>query len=156
VVDLGPFKHKVDDGLPLRKVALSCVNTLLDTLPTRVNVADFMPHLAAGLADKDEVALLSHQMLVKICEKFPGAAVGSLEPLLEPLEKSANKKIKESQVGTEVERANDLIRSALRAVLALEAVPDACAMCRPLVDCLARLRSKDRLNGMMKQLRASG
>ena len=52
VVDLGPFKHKVDDGLPLRKAALSCVNTILENCPQQMDAAAFMPFIALGLADK--------------------------------------------------------------------------------------------------------
>lgn len=37
-VDLGPFKHRIDDGLPLRKAAVACIDTFLDMLPERVNV----------------------------------------------------------------------------------------------------------------------
>eukprot|EP00622_Pseudochattonella_farcimen_P007753 FR743818.1.p1 GENE.FR743818.1~~FR743818.1.p1 ORF type:complete len:315 (+),score=58.24 FR743818.1:56-946(+) len=50
VVDLGPFKQKVDDGLPLRKTALACINTVLDTLPDQMDVGAFMPYLEPGLA----------------------------------------------------------------------------------------------------------
>lgn len=123
-VDLGPFKHKVDDGLPLRKAAYSCVDTLIETLPQHLVIASLFPHLQAGLRDQDDIQMLSHQILVKICEVQPGSIVGALDLLVEPLEKTANKKVKEDQVGTEVERAKDLIRSALRAVDAISSVRD--------------------------------
>lgn len=45
MVDLGPFKQKVDDGLPLRKAALATVNTILDTMPERFDVAAFVEPL---------------------------------------------------------------------------------------------------------------
>ncbi|CAM9300320.1 unnamed protein product [Heterosigma akashiwo] len=48
VVDLGPFKHKVDDGLPLRKAALAVADTVLDTLPERMDLGAFLPFLARG------------------------------------------------------------------------------------------------------------
>jgi cullin-associated NEDD8-dissociated protein 1 len=42
VVDLGPFKHKIDDGLPLRKAAFQCLDTLLQVAPHRLNLREFM------------------------------------------------------------------------------------------------------------------
>ena len=49
-VDLGPFKHIVDDGLELRKAAFECVDTLLDSCLDQVNPSSFIvPYLRSGL-----------------------------------------------------------------------------------------------------------
>lgn len=49
-VDLGPFKHTVDDGLELRKAAFECVDTLLDGCLDQVNPSSFIvPYLLSGL-----------------------------------------------------------------------------------------------------------
>lgn len=125
VVDLGPFKHKVDDGLPLRKAAYSCMDTLIETLPQQLDLTAFFPHLQQGLRDQDDIQMLSHQIVVKVCQTSPVVIVGALDLLVEPLEKTVNKRIKEDQVGTEVERTKDLIRSALRAIDAINGVRDA-------------------------------
>ncbi|CAI5744011.1 unnamed protein product [Peronospora destructor] len=125
VVDLGPFKHKVDDGLPLRKAAYSCVDTLIQVLPQQLDITLFFDQLRRGLGDQDDIQMLSHQILIKICYVQPGSIVGALDALVEPLEKTINKKVKDDQVGPEVERVKDLIRSALRALDAISAVRDA-------------------------------
>ena len=46
VVDLGPFKHTVDDALPLRKAALSIFATCLENLPGTLDISAFMDHSA--------------------------------------------------------------------------------------------------------------
>lgn len=52
-VDLGPFKHVVDDGLELRKAAFECVDTLLDNCLNQVNPSSFIvPYLKSGLDGK--------------------------------------------------------------------------------------------------------
>jgi cullin-associated NEDD8-dissociated protein 1 len=53
VVDLGPFKHKVDDGIPLRKVALTCIESILDVLPSKLDICAFLNRIT-GADNKDE------------------------------------------------------------------------------------------------------
>ena len=58
-VDLGPFKHVVDDGLELRKAAFECVDTLLDNCLDQVNPSSFIvPYLKSGL--DGELSLKHH------------------------------------------------------------------------------------------------
>ncbi|RLO07596.1 hypothetical protein DYB28_000406 [Aphanomyces astaci] len=125
VVDLGPFKHKVDDGLVLRKGAYGCFDTLLDTLPGEVDVNAFAPYLLKGLEDHDDVQMLSHQILAKLTTVAPGTVLSNLDVLCVVLDKALNRRPKETQVGSEVERINDVIRSALRAVDAASCIRDA-------------------------------
>jgi len=59
-VDLGPFKHIVDDGLELRKAAFECVDTLLDGCLDQVNPSSFIvPYLKSGLDGR--IQYPSHQ-----------------------------------------------------------------------------------------------
>ena len=48
-VDLGPFKHKIDDGLELRKAAFECMDVLLDACADRLDYQAFLEHLESGL-----------------------------------------------------------------------------------------------------------
>ena len=50
-MDLGPFKHIVDDGLELRKGAFECVDTLLDSCLDQIDPSFFItPFLLSGLS----------------------------------------------------------------------------------------------------------
>lgn len=60
-VDLGPFKHTVDDGLELRKAAFECVDTLLDSCLDQVNPSSFIvPYLKSGLDGESFICLQKH------------------------------------------------------------------------------------------------
>ena len=48
-VDLGPFKHKIDNGLELRKAAFECMDVLLDACADRLDYQAFLEHLESGL-----------------------------------------------------------------------------------------------------------
>lgn len=48
-VDLGPFKHKIDDGLELRKAAFECMDVLLENAGDRLFLPDFIKHLRSGI-----------------------------------------------------------------------------------------------------------
>ena len=46
---MGPFKHKIDDGLELRKAAFECMDVLLERCKDRINMPEFITHLEQGL-----------------------------------------------------------------------------------------------------------
>ncbi|WVZ77753.1 hypothetical protein U9M48_025580 [Paspalum notatum var. saurae] len=119
-VDLGPFKHVVDDGLELRKAAFECVDTLLDSCLDQVNPSSFiLPFLLSGLADHYDVKMPCHLILSKLADKCPSAVLAVLDSIVEPIEKTISHKPKGDAVKQEVDRNEDMIRSALRAISSL-------------------------------------
>jgi cullin-associated NEDD8-dissociated protein 1 len=123
-VDLGPFKHKVDDGLELRKAAFECMYTLLDTCLDRVDIPSFIVNLVGGLKDHYDVKMLAHLMLVRLAVVAGPALLEGLDQLVEPLRQTLGSKPKESAVKQEVERNDELIRSALRAIYSITRIPN--------------------------------
>lgn len=61
-VDLGPFKHKVDDGLPLRKVALTCIETMLDFCKEKMDLSRFLHAIVASSMADDSLKMQAHQV----------------------------------------------------------------------------------------------
>jgi len=165
-VDLGPFKQKVDDGLPLRKTALGCINTILETIPDQLDVGAFMDPLTKALADQADVQMLCHQVVIKVCANamMRGAIISSLDRVVEPLRtlitktlKSIMKKVKEGQVGTEVDRQNDLVRSCLRAFLAIESMEaDEVGSSPQFKQLRDQIQASDRLRAMVGAIQAEG
>ncbi|GJU90169.1 cullin-associated NEDD8-dissociated protein 1 [Tanacetum coccineum] len=93
-VDLGPFKHTVDDGLELRKAAFECVDTLLDNCLDQLNPSSFIvPYLKSGL--DVEIRWWNH------------------------LKRLLNFRPKQDVVKQEVDCNEDMIQSALRAISSL-------------------------------------
>ncbi|KAF5946797.1 hypothetical protein HYC85_017025 [Camellia sinensis] len=122
-VDLGPFKHIVDDGLELRKAAFECVDTLLDSCLDQVNPSSFIvPYLRSGLDDHYDVKMPCHLILSKLADKCPSAVLAVLDSLVDPLQKTINFRPKQDAVKQEVDRNEDMIRSALRAIASLNRI----------------------------------
>ncbi|KAG1370006.1 hypothetical protein COCNU_15G003720 [Cocos nucifera] len=122
-VDLGPFKHVVDDGLELRKAAFECVDTLLDSCLDQMNPSSFIvPYLISGLTDHYDVKMPCHLILSKLADKCPSAVLAVLDSLVDPLNKTISHKPKADAVKQEVDRNEDMIRSALRAIASLSRI----------------------------------
>lgn len=62
-VEMGPFKHTVDDGLDIRKAAFECMYTLLDSCLDRLDIFEFLNHVEDGLKDHYDIKVNGH-----ICE----------------------------------------------------------------------------------------
>lgn len=117
-IDLGPFKHTVDDALPLRKAALSVFATCLEKCPSSLDVPAFMPVIAKALGDVEDIQLQTHQIVLTMCSRYPIALVGAADSFVAPLEKTVNKK-KGQKTGTELERVYEWIKSGLRVMIAI-------------------------------------
>ena len=65
-VEMGPFKHEVDDGLDLRKAAFECMYTLLDTCIDRLDIFEFLTHVQDGLKDHYDIKVIIFKDLMII------------------------------------------------------------------------------------------
>ena len=130
-VEMGPFKHTVDDGLDLRKAAFECMYTLLDSCLDRIDIFEFLNHVEDGLKDHYDIKMLTYLMLVRLSTLCPNALLQSmkkligLDRLIDPLKNTCLQKVKSNAVKQEYEKNDELKRSALRALVALLNIPDA-------------------------------
>ncbi|KAF0288887.1 Cullin-associated NEDD8-dissociated protein 1 [Amphibalanus amphitrite] len=124
-VEMGPFKHTVDDGLDLRKAGYECMYTLLDSCLDRLDIYTFLNHVEEGLKDDYDIKMLTYLMLVRLATLVPNAVLQRLDRLVDPLRTTCSAKVKQNSVKQEFEKQDELKRSALRVVVALLAIPDA-------------------------------
>ncbi|CAG8545270.1 6413_t:CDS:10, partial [Paraglomus occultum] len=121
-VEMGPFQHQVDGGLDIRKSAYECMHTLLETCLDKLDIFRFLDRVLAGLTDHHDIIFLSHTMLIRLASIAPTAVKQKLDDTVDPLKTILNLKLKENAVKAEVERNNELQRSALRVIIHLSAL----------------------------------
>lgn len=124
-VEMGPFKHSVDDGLDLRKAAFECMYTLLGTCLDRLDVFEFLRHVEDGLRDHYDIKMLTYLMCARLAQLCPAVVLQRLDKLVEPLRATCTMKVKANSVKQEYEKQDELKRSALRAAAALLNIPEA-------------------------------
>lgn len=76
-LEMGPFKHTVDDGLDIRKAAFECMYTLLEQGLDRVDIGQFLEHVQAGLKDHYDIKMLSYLMTARLATLCPNAMLTS-------------------------------------------------------------------------------
>ncbi|XP_062843034.1 cullin-associated NEDD8-dissociated protein 2 [Trichomycterus rosablanca] len=123
-VEMGPFKHTVDDGLDVRKAAFECMYTLLDNCLECLDIFEFLNHVEEGLKDHYDIRMLTFIMLARLATLCPAAVVQRLDRLVEPLRATCTTKVKAGSVKQEFEKQEELRRSAMRAVAALLSISD--------------------------------
>mmetsp|Transcript_26833 Transcript_26833/g.56514 ORF Transcript_26833/g.56514 Transcript_26833/m.56514 type:complete len:1376 (+) Transcript_26833:345-4472(+) len=147
-VDLGPFKHTVDDALPLRKAALSVFATCLEKCPSSLDISSFMPVMAKALADVEDIQLQAHQVIISMCSRHPIPVVAAADSFVEPLDKTVNKK-KGTKTGTELERVYEWIKSGLRVMIAVSML-DGAMNNRKFADFVHRIQNSSKHEPFLK------
>ncbi|XP_036388110.1 cullin-associated NEDD8-dissociated protein 2 [Megalops cyprinoides] len=123
-VEMGPFKHTVDDGLDVRKAAFECMYTLLDSCLDCLDIFEYLNHVEEGLKDHYDIRMLTFIMLARLSTLSPSAVVQRLDRLVEPLKATCTTKVKAGSVKQEFEKQEELRRSAMRAVAALLSISE--------------------------------
>uniref|UniRef100_A0A8D1EXF2 Cullin associated and neddylation dissociated 2 (putative) n=1 Tax=Sus scrofa TaxID=9823 RepID=A0A8D1EXF2_PIG len=123
-VEMGPFKHTVDDGLDVRKAAFECMYSLLESCLGQLDICEFLNHLEDGLKDHYDIRMLTFIMLARLATLCPVPVLQRVDRLIEPLRATCTAKVKAGSVKQEFEKQDELKRSAMRAVAALLTIPE--------------------------------
>lgn len=150
-VEMGPFKHKVDDGLDMRKAAFECMYTMLDTCLDRLDIFEFLTHLEKGLKDHYDIIMLTYLMLTRLSTLCPAAILARLDQLLEGLRGTIMSNVKPESVKQECEKQLELKRSAIRALVTILQIQDAIKNPK-LNDFLNHIKADKTLNTILESV----
>eukprot|EP00003_Mantamonas_plastica_P001675 TRINITY_DN1118_c0_g1_i1.p1 TRINITY_DN1118_c0_g1~~TRINITY_DN1118_c0_g1_i1.p1 ORF type:complete len:128 (+),score=61.36 TRINITY_DN1118_c0_g1_i1:146-529(+) len=100
------------------------MNTLLACAFDVLNLSDFLERVSAGLGDDHDIQSLSHTMLGKLCAAAPVGVLESLDKMVEPLNATLTKKMKKNAIQQEIEKNEEIVKSALRAIKAVSNISD--------------------------------
>ncbi|KAK5654802.1 hypothetical protein OQA88_6838 [Cercophora sp. LCS_1] len=119
-VQMGPFKHVIDDGLEVRKAAFETLYALMETAFTRISIIDLYDRIVAGLGDDDDdVKALCNLMVTKLIFLDPDETSRRLGSMAEAFRKTLSKKLKDTAVKQEIEKRDEANKAALRVTLLL-------------------------------------
>lgn len=125
-VMMGPFKHKVDDGLEVRKSAYETLYALMETSFSRINILDLYDRIIAGLKDEHDIRSLCNLMLTKLVVLDPDETARRLDSIAECFRTILSTKLKDNAVKQEVEKQDEACKGVLRVSLLLHnAIPAA-------------------------------
>ncbi|KAI9744797.1 MAG: hypothetical protein M1818_001722 [Claussenomyces sp. TS43310] len=125
-VTMGPFKHKVDDGLAIRKSAYETLYALMEVSFSRINILTFYDRIIAGLSDEHDIRSLCNLMLTKLVVLDPDETARRLDAIADCFRTILSTKLKDNAVKQEIEKQDEAVKSVLRVTLLLHsAIPGA-------------------------------
>lgn len=122
-VEMGPFKEKVDDGLDTRKSAFECLYTILDSAAAQFDVATFIENALKGLVDHYDIQLVSFVIFARLAQHYPEDVLRRLDDITDKLTVTIDATTKQNAVKQEIEKSDELKRSAVRSIFALKCIP---------------------------------
>ncbi|KAK9323361.1 armadillo-type protein [Lipomyces orientalis] len=117
-VQMGPFKHKVDDGLDVRKAAYDSLYAMLVAFAQQrkaeLQLDVMIERAIGGLDDDHDIKITSCVMIGKIAEIDPSVVATKLDVLAKKFTDVLSLKLKETAIKQEVEKHGELQRRAIR------------------------------------------
>lgn len=121
-VTMGPFKHKVDDGLEMRKSAYETLYALLESPASRqrIDMSAFYDRIVAGIADEHEIKILCCLVLSKLLVINPTESARRMESLAAAFRAVLAFKPKENAVKQELEKVAEQNKAVVKISVALQ------------------------------------
>lgn len=116
-VQMGPFKHKVDDGLEIRKSAYETLYALLETAFPQLSpsdLSDCYDRVVAGISDEHDIRILCNLMLSKLMTLAPEQTHSRLESIAENFRAVLSIKPKDNAVKQELEKLQEGSKGVLK------------------------------------------
>uniref|UniRef100_A0A060T850 ARAD1D07986p n=1 Tax=Blastobotrys adeninivorans TaxID=409370 RepID=A0A060T850_BLAAD len=120
-VQMGPFKHKVDDGLDLRKTAFEAIYTLVSTLnkgqlQSVANLDVLLERVIQGLSDEHNIRVLSCVIIGRLAKVNLNVLVarGGLEEIVGKFNGMLGAQVKENAIKQEHEKQVEILRNVQR------------------------------------------
>lgn len=113
-VMMGPFKHKIDDGLEIRKATFECLSSLLDTCHSELDFEEYLESIETGFKDDYDVKICAYLILLRIAQTAPNAIGSRIERFFDTFKSVLTHRVKPESVKQEYEKADELKRSVLR------------------------------------------
>ena len=119
-VTMGPFKHKVDDGLEIRKSAYETLYALLESSASRqrLDMVTFYDRIVAGIADEHEIKILCCLVLSKLLIITPTESARRLDSLSQQFRAVLAIKPKENAVKQELEKLSEQSKAVVKVSVA--------------------------------------
>ncbi|KAI9651506.1 MAG: hypothetical protein M1831_000796 [Alyxoria varia] len=121
-IDMGPFKHKIDDGLEFRKVAYEILYSLLElTVTTQIDISAIYDRLVDGLGDDHSIRSLCNLMILKMARgRAPREETSArLDLVVDKYRVILATQLKETAVRYEIEQQEEAIKGAVKTSLEL-------------------------------------
>jgi cullin-associated NEDD8-dissociated protein 1 len=121
-VQMGPFKHKVDDGLEIRKSAYETLYALLESAFTKLSPADLddsYDRVVAGITDEHDVRIMCNLMLIKLMHLSPDRTHDRLEVISNSFRAVLSIKPKDNAVKQELEKLQEGCKGVLKVSILL-------------------------------------
>lgn len=120
-VQMGPFKHKVDDGAGIRRAAYGVLYDLLESPGSRdhIDMPQFYDRIQAGISDELEIRTLCCLVLSKLLVIAPAETRMRLESLAAEFKKVLGTKLKDTAVKQELEKLAEGQKAVVKASVAI-------------------------------------
>ncbi|KAI5284720.1 hypothetical protein KEM54_001122 [Ascosphaera aggregata] len=113
-VEMGPFRHKVDDGLDLRKAAYEALYASLECSISALNISALYVRLVAGISDHGDIRTLCLLMITKLMTLEPVQTKSHLNDLAEKFSALLSVKQASNAVKQDLEREQEAINGVIR------------------------------------------